>query len=262
MQNFETSDSCFVIVLSMSSDLVQALCDATAAAAAASSGSPSDAQEREICALMERISAADLGLGGPTKRKHTDSPPVIYTQSVLECEAFDIVVFIFPAGASIPLHDHPGMTVFSKILYGELGMRSFDWVQPPTAQELAGWASVDEQPRNGTAAAAGAQQRSARRRGDTILNCEAPTFVLRPEFANIHAFAAASECAVLDVLMPPYDDDQGRDCHYFEEIETRPAPPAGVAVLRLIAAPPDLIIRRSQYQGPVVRAPPTVSGEG
>ena len=239
----------------MSGKLLQALCDAATAAALSSAGSPSDTQEREICALMERVSAADLGLvGGPTKRKHTDGPPVIYTQSVLECRALDIVVFIFPAGASIPLHDHPGMTVFSKILYGELGMSSFDWVQPPTTQELAGWASVDEQPRNDTAAAVGNQQRSARRRGDTILNCEAPTFVLRPEFANIHAFAAASECAVLDVLMPPYDDERGRDCHYFEEVEARPAPPADLSLLRVIAAPPNLIIRRSQYQGPAVHA--------
>ena len=105
-------------------ELLQALCDATAAAAAASAGPPSDAQEREICALMERISAADLRLSGPTtQRKRADGgPALIYTQSVFESEAFDIVVFLLPAGASIPLHDHPGMTVFSKILYGELGM--------------------------------------------------------------------------------------------------------------------------------------------
>ena len=104
-------------------ELIQALCDATAAAAAASAGPPSDAQEREICALMERISAADLRLSGPTtQRKRADGPALIYTQSVFESEAFDIVVFLLPAGASIPLHDHPGMTVFSKILYGELGM--------------------------------------------------------------------------------------------------------------------------------------------
>ena len=67
---------------------------------------------------------------------------------------------------------------------------------------------------------------------------------------------------MLDVLMPPYDDERGRDCHYFEEIEARPAPPADLSLLRVIAAPSDLIIRRSQYKGPAVHAEVSGSGDG
>ena len=89
--------------------------------------------------------------------------------------------------------------------------------------------------------------RPALRRGETVLTPEAPTFLLRPRFCNIHAFEAAGECAVLDVLLPPYDDDAGRDCHYFE----RAPPDAGGAVrLRASAAPEDLVIRRGTYRGP------------
>ena len=81
--------------------------------------------------------------------------------------------------------------------------------------------------------------RCVRRRVDTVLTPEAPTFCLRPGFANIHAFEALGDCAVLDLLLPPYDDDAGRACHYFVPSgdEQRPelvvsAPPPGKLVIR------------------------------
>lgn len=38
---------------------------------------------------------------------------------------FNVAIFLIPKGATLPLHDHPHMTVLSKIVHGELFMKSF-----------------------------------------------------------------------------------------------------------------------------------------
>ncbi|XP_062331464.1 2-aminoethanethiol dioxygenase-like [Osmerus eperlanus] len=81
-----------------------------------------------LVSLLTEIRAADLNI---TPRQSTDSkpdrtPPVTYMH-ICETDAFSMGVFLLKSGASIPLHDHPGMNGMLKVLYERL----FEAVDPP-----------------------------------------------------------------------------------------------------------------------------------
>lgn len=100
-------------------------------------------------------------------------------------------VFTVGHGATLPLHDHPGMWVVTKILYGSMQAVTMD---PATATVT----------------------------GNAVLAAGA-THITTPTDTNVHAFRAASPggCAFLDVFMPPYDytgDPPRRPCNYYEAL--------------------------------------------
>ncbi|BBH06950.1 Protein of unknown function D [Prunus dulcis] len=129
------------------------------------------------------------------------TPRVTYT-TIYECSNFSLCCLFIPATGVIPLHNHPEMTVFSKLLLGKMHIKSYDLVDPV----------------NSDGSTPAPQLRLAKLKADSVFTSPCNTSVLYPtEGGNIHAFTAITPCAVLDVLGPPYSKEDDRDCSYYKD---------------------------------------------
>ncbi|KAG6745871.1 hypothetical protein POTOM_050381 [Populus tomentosa] len=225
---------------------------------------PSSSATQKLCSLLDTFGPADVGL----KEENRDdrghgmlglnrlssvarwAQPITYVD-VYECDSFTMCIFCFPTSSVIPLHDHPSMTVFSKVLYGSLHVKAYDWVEPacyPKSKE-PGYPSV----------------RLAKLTVDKTLTAPCETSVLYPKRGgNLHCFTAVTPCAVLDILTPPYREDVGRKCTYYHDYpfstfsrgngaEIDDEKIDDLAWLAEIDTPDDLYMRQGAYTGPAVQ---------
>ncbi|KAL6317221.1 hypothetical protein AAG906_029974 [Vitis piasezkii] len=152
---------------------------------------------------------------------------------IRECDNFSMGVFCFPAGGTFPLHDHPNMTVLSKLLYGSVQVKAYDWVKAENSScRTIGLAGIVT---------------------NSIFNAPREPSILFPRSGgNIHSFTALTPCAILDVLAPPYSEEFGRPSTYFNDMPIPTLP--GYVILEERDLPDDLVVTRAPYLGPSIVA--------
>lgn len=173
----------------------------------------------DLIALVTALRAADLKIA-PRKTKpdsgaaELQSPPVTYMH-ICETDAFSMGVFLLRTGASIPLHDHPGMNGMLKVLYGKVSIRCFDKLQDNlTAKTPLPHFDPPLAPFQ-TDSLRRAVLRSVGEFSENSGPC-----LLTPQRDNLHQIEAVEgPAAFLDILAPPYDPDDGRDCHYYKVLQ-------------------------------------------
>ncbi|OIV90080.1 hypothetical protein TanjilG_01534 [Lupinus angustifolius] len=168
--------------------------------------SPQDVQR--LCNILDIMKAEDVGLSKDLEFFNPDNilkeNPRVTCTTMYQCNNFSLCIFFIPENGVIPLHNHPGMTVFSKLLIGKMHIKSYDLVEPSVSHN-----NLLHHP---------SRLRLAKLKANNVYTAPCDTSVLFPnKGGNIHEFTAITPCAVLDVIGPPYSKEDGRDCTYYRD---------------------------------------------
>ncbi|KAE8663734.1 Plant cysteine oxidase 5 [Hibiscus syriacus] len=152
---------------------------------------------------------------GPVNERNGSHPslsPIKYMH-LHECDNFSIRFFCMAPSSIIPLNYHPGMTVLSRLIYGSLHVKSYDWLDPTELEDPL-------------------QARAAKLVKGTEMTAPCATTVLYPtRGGNIHCFRTRTPC----------------------EIKTNEETFSEVTWLEEFQPPVYFVIRRGLYKGPVIR---------
>ncbi|CAK7323044.1 unnamed protein product [Dovyalis caffra] len=220
---------------------------------------PSPDNIQKLKAVLDNFKPADVDLSPEMPHFQASEPgraPVIRYLHLHECDKFSMGIFCLPPSGVIPLHNHPGMTVFSKLLFGTMHIKSYDWVADVSAStSVAVSPSTPEQP----------DVRLAKVKVNSNFTAPCNTSILFPtDGGNMHCFTAVTACAVLDVLGPPYSDPDGRHCQYYfdfpfanrsgtmMEYQFLKGEEEGYAWLQEREKPEDLTVIGELYGGPAI----------
>ncbi|XP_059386508.1 2-aminoethanethiol dioxygenase-like [Carassius carassius] len=178
-------------------------------------------QQAELVTLLANIRAADLKIAPPEKvsissLQSSAVPPVTYMH-ICETDVLSMGVFLLKSGASIPLHDHHGMNGMLKVLYGKVHIRCYDKLDKAVGAE----SDTERQFDPPLMPFQGDDVRRAVLRSSGHFSDQSAPCILTPVKDNLHEIDAVDgPAAFLDILAPPYDPDNGRDCHYYRVLQT------------------------------------------
>jgi hypothetical protein len=152
----------------------------------------SSGQISSAIAQMNKVTLQHLGID----ETYVNNLSFGQCMTVVESENFDIAVFLLPRGFVLQLHDHPNMVVCSKLIFGSLSIRSFTKIKSEDGGDILAKLELNAEK-----------------------TCRDDPWFLTPRDGNFHEITPLSDCVMLDILLPPYDDHD-RQCNFYSAHKT------------------------------------------
>jgi len=188
----------------------------------------------EIEKLMSLVTAEDVFFDWKRVPELSVTHPGAY-MGVFDSDDATLGVFVIKENYTLPLHDHPSMHGFVKVILGKVKVRSFTRITSDFLRDND-------------------QMFPVKFTGEVILDQGSPAALLTPSERNYHSIASVDgPAAFVDLLAPPYDYvTNQRRCHYYCEKLGDDASNPDHCYLERLRNPPDFDCLHLSYRGPTV----------
>ena len=114
----------------------------------------------------------------------------------------------------MPLHDHPNMSVYFKLLFGKLNYTMYDKVEEKFKYNKFSNDEYEELLQT-------KKQIVAKKSGEKAITKD-QILLVRPSLGNLHKFVAEEDSCFFDICLPNYTSSSQRKITYFNELAETP----------------------------------------
>lgn len=169
-----------------------------------------DANLKYLQNLTSQVTKEHLNVKRPSKP--LPSPGIAFA-NIINNDVLTVGLFYISKGKHIPLHDHPEMTVITKLLYGRVEIKAHDLVVDESNNK-----NVLIHGNGGIGSIYRATRATSKILDESEVDEHKRIHTTLPRTGNIHSFIALSDCCIIDIIGPSYKAGV-RDCHYYECVE-------------------------------------------
>ncbi|XP_065318533.1 2-aminoethanethiol dioxygenase-like [Gordionus sp. m RMFG-2023] len=174
---------------------------------------------------MNKLHASDINFKELHTNKYSllpNSGKAVNFINIYEDEQISVSVFSLPSFSYLPLHDHPGMHGLIKVISGSILIKNLTIlerdIKPEILQNLTSSPSLDTHFNIDKNLYIKLPLTKHLAKLESVLNISHldEALLLSPLYHNLHEIRTSdSPGAFLDILFPPYNENLGRDCHYY-----------------------------------------------
>ena len=166
-------------------------------------------------------------------------------------EDYRLVLFFIKKGQVMPLHDHPNMSVYFKLMFGKLSYNSYDKIDKKFQYNQFSNDEYEEVLANKTRVEAKKREKKYLDQNNLLL--------VRPSVGNMHKFVAEEDSCFFDICLPNYTTDSLRRITYFNEISEEIAPGKNSRTLLEYNVTPPVMpvgfdVAEVEYRGDILEA--------